>query len=440
MLLLVTVFQLLTSTTVILKDEFNFKMFVVFTVYIAVEWLYFIISSTFFEQNNYELEIIAFLFTGIGITVCASVDDDFAVKQLLCALIGLVGFILILIVLRRTDIVMKLRTPVAVAAFALLVANLLLATYVNGALNWISIMGVSIQPSEFVKLAFIFVGGASLDKLQSTRSLTKFLVFSMFCVGALFLMKDFGTALIFFFTFVVIAFMRSGDVRTIFIVCTLAALGAFMIICFKPTVAARFNTYRHVWESVNGNGMQQSRVMIYSVCGGLFGLGIGNGELKDVFASTTDLVFGMICEEWGLITALTIILCYAFVLIYSIKTARKARSTFYAIITCASASLILFQTALNVFGVNDLLPLTGVTLPFISRGGSSMICSWGLFAFIKASDIRTYPKLSKTILPDHPLYPPDMRISILNDKRNNRNQPKAKQDKDIYVSKNRNRK
>lgn len=407
----VTAFQLITSTLAIIKDEhINMTLAAVFAGFIVVEWLYFIIASTFCNQNNFELETIGFLFSGIGLVNCGGLYDGYATKQALCILIGLVVFIIMLCVLRRTDIVMLLRMPVAVIAFGLLAANLVLAKYNNGALNWITIKGISIQPSEFVKLAFIFVGAASLDKLQSTRSLTKYLIFSFICIGALFLMRDFGTALIFFFTFVIIAFMRSGDVRTIALVCVAAALGAIMIIYFRPTVAARFDTYRHIWDSVNGKGMQQTRTLIYSASGGLFGLGIGNGKMGSVVFSTTDLVFGMICEEWGMLVAFTVVFAYVFILLYAIKVARTTRSAFYAIAACAAAGLLLFQTGMNVFGVTDILPFTGVTLPFISRGGSSIICSWGLLAFIKSADIRTYPKLSETILPDHPLYPPDVKI------------------------------
>ena len=412
MMIFVSVFQLITFTAPILADGFNIELFGVFAGYMAIEWLYFIIAAAAFKQNNFELEVIAFLFSGIGLTISASVYADFALKQLISIILGLFTFIVLLAVLRRTDVVMKLRMPVAFAAVGLLVLNLALAKYNNGALNWITLAGgrISIQPSEIVKLAFIFVGAASLDKLQSTKSIFKYLVFSIGCVGALFLMRDFGTALIFFFTFVIIAFMRSGDIRTIALVCVAAALGAMMIIYFRPTVASRFSTYRHVWEHINDTGMQQTRTLIYSSSGGLLGLGIGNGKLRDVFASTTDLIFGIVCEEWGMLTAFMIVIAYAFILIYAVKTARTTRSAFYAIATCAAAGLLLFQTSLNIFGVTDILPLTGVTLPFISRGGSSMICSWGLFAFIKSADIRTYPMLSKTILPDHPLYPPDVRV------------------------------
>ena len=409
-LILVTIFQVLTGTVAITGNGFNSKLFVIYAGFIILEWGYFIIASTFFGQNNFEIEIIGFLFSGIGLTNVATVDDGYALKQIVAILLGLFVFIAMLVVLRRTDIVMKLRMPVAVAAVGLLVANLALAQYTNGALNWITIGGISVQPSEFVKLAFIFVGAASLDKLQNARSLTKYLIFSFGCVGALFLMKDFGTALIFFFTFIIIAFMRSGDVRTIAIVCVAALLGALMIVYFKPHVAARFRAYRHIWKLINEEGMQQTRTLIYSASSGLFGLGIGKGELRNVVFASTDLAFGMICEEWGMIIAFTIVITYAFLLLYAIKVARNTRSAFYAIAACAAAGLILFQTSLNIFGVTDILPFTGVTLPFISRGGSSVISSWGMLAFIKSADIRTYPKLSKTILPDHPLYPDNIMI------------------------------
>lgn len=409
-LILVTIFQVLTGTVVITANGFNSTLFAVYAGYLVLEWVYFVAASVFCGQNNFELEIIGFLFSGIGLTNVATVDNDYAIKQVVAIVLGLFLFIFMLVVMRRTDIVMKLRMPVAFAAVGLLVANLALAKYTNGALNWITIGGMSIQPSEFVKLAFIFVGAASLDKLQSARSLTKYLIFSFGCVGALFLMKDFGTALIFFFTFIVIAFMRSGDVRTIALVCVAALLGAIMIIYFKPHVAARFKAYGHIWELINDEGMQQTRTLIYSASGGLFGLGIGKGELRNVVFASTDLAFGMICEEWGMIVGLTIVITYAFILLYAIKVARNTRSAFYAITACAAAGLLLFQTSLNIFGVTDILPFTGVTLPFISRGGSSVISSWGMLALIKSADIRTYPKLSQTILPDHPLYPPNIMI------------------------------
>jgi len=386
-LLLLTVFQLITYAQVLFNSEaINSRLLIVFGVYTAVEWLYFIITRLVTGRTGMELEMIAFFLSGIGLVVSASVQPDFALKQFVAILIGLVGFIVLSLILRDVDIVMKLRMPVAFLAVGILVLNILLASEFNGTLNWITIGGISIQPSELVKVAFVFVGAATLEKLQSARSITKYIIFAVVCVGILFLMRDFGTALIFFFTFIIIAFMRSGDVRTLVLICAAALLGALLIIYFKPYVATRFATYRHVWDYVDDQGFQQTRTLIYSVAGGLFGVGIGNGELKDVFASTTDLVFGMLCEEWGILLAFVVISCFAFITIHAVKSTKSSSSAFYAIAACSAAALMMFQCALNVFGCTDILPFTGVTLPFISRGGTSMICCWALLAFIKSAD------------------------------------------------------
>ncbi len=101
-------------------------------------------------------------------------------------------------------------------------------------------------------------------------------------------------------------------------------------------------------------------------------------------------MFGMVCEELGLLLAVTIVLTIAFLMFYARSDAALSRSTFYSISACAAGGMLLFQTCLNVFGATDVFPLTGVTLPFVSLGGSSMVSVWGLLAFIKASDERTY--------------------------------------------------
>lgn len=396
MLMLTTIFQVISMMPVVfLAEEPDIEVVSVFGGFILVQWLYFICARNFASQRATELEIIAFALSGIGLVTVASVKPEYALKQFVAILIGLAAFIVLVAIMRNVEVVSALRIPVAIGAVGLLAVNLIMAETVNGALNWISLGAFSIQPSELVKVAFIFVGAATLEKLQSTRSLTRYLIFSLGCVGALFLMRDFGTALIFFATFMVIAFMRSGDIKTIGLIGTGAILGAGLIIYFKPYVASRFAAYRHVWELANEGGFQQTRVLSYSASGGLFGLGIGEGRLRHIFASTTDLIFGILCEEWGLIVGFCVVLCFAFVAVYALRIARHARSTVYSIAAVAAAAMILVQLALNVFGVTDLLPLTGVTLPFVSRGGTSMICSWALFAFIKSADIKTYPKLEK---------------------------------------------
>ena len=104
----------------------------------------------------------------------------------------------------------------------------------------------------------------------------------------------------------------------------------------------------------------------------------------------------MICEELGILLALVVVVSIALLLFYARSDVTRSRSTFYSISACAAAGMMLFQTCLNVFGATDIFPLTGVTLPFISLGGSSMVAVWGLLAFIKASDERTYAARRKS--------------------------------------------
>lgn len=402
LLLLMTAFQIFCAIQILTnggEDIVKGTIIAVFALYITVEWTYFIVFAGFLRRKSFEVELIAFFLSGIGLALTTSVYPNKAYTQLIAILLGIGVFIVLLWILSDIDRVVKLRMPVAVLSIAALVFTLIFAKNINGARNWIVIGDglLSIQTSEIVKVAFIFVGAATLETLQSTKLLTKYIIFAVTCVGLLFIMKDFGTALIFFFTFVIIAFLRSGDIKTIFLICAGALIGGIGVLTFKPYVANRFNSYRHIWEVADTKGYQQVRLLIYSVSGGLFGLGLGNGKLRGIYASTEDLAFGMVCEEFGIIIAFTVLLTFVALVVYSIRYSVAARSSFYSIAACAASALLLFQTALHVFGATDLLPWTGVTLPFISRGGSSMMCCWGLVALIKAIDVKTYKRYDKVV-------------------------------------------
>lgn len=388
---LLNIFQFLTALEVSFSaGKFDYKPWIVFLILSLGTWFLLFVSSVIFKRVNFEIEILGIFFSGIGIISLCSVDIEQAYVQLAALGIGIIFFEFMIFFLKNPDIAMKFRPYVAFLAIAILVANLIFGKVKNGSQNWIIIGPISFQPSEFVKVAFIFFGTSTLQGIQTTKNLTGFILFSAVCMGALFVMGDFGTACVFFVTFLLISFMRSGSIRTVFLTCTAAALGFLLILKFKPYIVTRFSAWRHVWEHVNDIGYQQTRVLTYSASGGLIGLGIGKGCLKYVFAAPSDLVFGMLCEEWGLLMALTALIGIAFLGIYARKVSARSRSAFYAIASCCCAGMLIFQMMMNVFGVVDILPLTGITLPFISLGGSSMVSAWGLLAFIKVSDERTY--------------------------------------------------
>ena len=397
MLLLITAYQLYMfsqlAVTNIKALEINYTMLIYFGVFIVAEWLYYIVMRAFAKRRNFEIELIGFFLTGIGFAAIGSAKPDGLLVQTGAFLLGLIGFSVLVWILGDSERAMKLRLPLGILALVILVANIFLGSDINGARNWIVIgNAISIQPSEFVKIIFVFVGAATLEKLQTSKNLYTFIGFSAACVGVLFILRDFGTAVIFFLTFLLIAFMRSGDVRTIALALASAGLGGWLIAMFKTTVKNRFATYRHVWDAdmIDGKGFQQTRVLIGIASGGLFGLGLGKGNVRDVIFSSTDLIFGVVCEELGVITGFAVLACFMLFAVYAINNAKTSRSTFYSIAATAAAGLLLFQASITIFGVTDVIPFTGVTLPFISRGGSSMISCWGLLAFIKAGDSRTY--------------------------------------------------
>lgn len=392
LLAVLSVFQLVTGyISANAKGKFEFSVLLAMICLIAIEWIYLIVFYVAMHRRNFELEVIAFFLCGVGIATIGSINPDAAFKQLLMILAGVIIFVCLVFIMGNVDFCMKMRLYVAIAAIALLLLNLVIAKTTNGARNWIEIAGVTLQPSEFVKIAFVFVGSATLEKIQTSKNIIAFIGFSVACVGALIIIKDFGTALIFFVTFLIIAFMNSGDIKTIILAVVSAVMGGAIVLKYKSYVKTRFAAYRHVWEHYNERGgFQQSRVLIGMASGGLLGLGIGNGYVRNVYASTTDIIFGVICEEWGYIFAIALVLSFVCIAVSALVNSIASRSTFYSIGAVAAAGLLLFQCALNIFGITDILPLTGVTLPFVSQGGSSMMSCWGLLAFIKASDIRTY--------------------------------------------------
>jgi cell division protein FtsW (lipid II flippase) len=388
-LLFILLFQLLGVLNLILAagDQFSLKPLFVFLLFLLLEIIYFF-GTRFSGRKYIEPELLAFFLSGISLFVCASVNQGAVVKQFAAVVLGLVLLLVLQFFLKNPERARTARYVFAVGALLLLAANLLLATAQNGALNWIRIGSLSVQPSELVKVAFVFAGGATLDRLLSSRNFMKFMVFSGACILALVVMRDFGTAVIFFITFVVITFMRSGDVKKLSLIIGMAVAGAAIVVSFLPYITARFSAWRHVWEFSDTTGYQQVRTMVYAAGGGLFGVGPGSGDLRYVAAADTDLVFGLIAEEWGLIVALVCALVPLALAVFAFMSVKSSRSAFYAVVACGAATLFLVQASLNIFGSFDILPLTGVTLPFVSNGGSSMLSCWGLIACIKSIDER----------------------------------------------------
>jgi len=389
--LALTLFQFLTvvQLKLALGTRYAPGITVAFAGLAVVMWVY-VIAMKIMHRRGFEIETIAFFLSTLSLSVVATRFPTQVLKQFLTIVIGVLLFLFMCTWLRDLKRTLKVKKLMYIAAMALFAFNLVFATTKNGQSNWVQLGGFSMQPSEIVKLAFIWVGAATMNELFERKNSMIFTAFAFFCFLCLAKMGDFGTAVIFFVTYLVISFLRSGDFTRLIMIVGVAFAGGMVVLRFKSYIAARLAVWGHVWESSNANAMgyQQTRTMSASASGGLIGVGAGKGWFHTIFASETDLVFGTVSEEWGLIIAILMIIAIVTLAVFAYRSIWAGRSTYYTIAACAATTIFLFQAILNFFGSVDLLPLTGVTFPFVSGGGTSMIASWGLLAFVKAADTR----------------------------------------------------
>ncbi len=388
-LLMLTVFQLflLLQHSFFADPEVLPDIALGFVSLIVMEWSCYN-AMRIINRSGFEIETLAFFLSSLGMSVAASSTPGDLYKQILLTLAGVILFLISGWWQRSLKRTASTRILVALGALLLLGINVVASDVVLGARNWLEFWGFSFQPSELVKVAYVYVGAATLDRLFRRNNLYVFIAFSAICVMALALIGDFGTALVFFVCFLVISFMRSGSIATVMLAVTGAGLAGFLAVSARPYIAQRFASWGHVWEDIYDKGFQQTRAMSAAAAGGLFGKGAGNGWLQNIFAANTDLVFGMVCEEQGLIIACCMVLAVILLACFAVRSARSGRSAYYAIASCAAMSIFLTQVALNVFGSMDILPFTGVTFPFVSRGGSSMLSCWMMMAYLKSADTR----------------------------------------------------
>ena len=386
-LLLLTLFQLLTAIQLILGGCDPALELTAFGGLIGLEWALYLALRAF-RRTGFEAETLAFFLCTMGLAVVSSSAPESLIKELLAIVAGVCVFLVVCWSLRDLERAKTVRYLAAVAGIGLLAFNLLFGVEKFGARNWIQLGGVSFQPSEFVKVCFIYVGASTLSRLMAKRNIVLFIAYSAVICACLALMKDFGTAIIFFVAFLVIAFLRSGNFATIALAIAATGFAGVLVLRFLPYARNRFEAWGHVWDYALTTGYSQTRSMMCIASGGLFGLGPGKGWLKYVAASDTDLVFAFVSEEWGLIMAVLMVACIVILACFVVRSAPAGRSCFYTIGACAAVTVMVTQTILNVFGMADFLPLTGVTFPFVSKGGSSMLSCWMLLAYIKAADTR----------------------------------------------------
>ena len=344
-LFLLTLFQLLTAVELTLNHpETGRAVALCYGILALTMWSY-VVANRAMGRRGFEAELLAFFSCTVSLAVVAGSQTGAIIKQTVAIVMGVIIFFVLGLYLRDLNRTVRTRYFMAAAAVGLLSLSLIFGAVTNGAQNWISIGGISLQPSELAKVCFIFAGAATLERLYVKHNLWGFIILTFTCLGLLALMSDYGTAAIFFVVFLVIAYLRSGDFATLGLISLgcMAALG--LVLRMKPYIAARFATWGHAWQYASTSGYQQVRAMSAAASGGMVGVGAGNGWLRYVAAGDTDLVFALVCEEWGLIIALLLVASIICLSVFAVRVTRSGRSSYYTIAACAAASLFAFQTS-----------------------------------------------------------------------------------------------
>ena len=351
----------------------------------AAGWLLLILYSCL-GRTTFETEILVLYLCTLGMCVISAVCPEEAYKQLFAVLLGIALFFFLGWILRDLERAKKLRYAFAIAGLLLLWVTFLFGSVFNGAKSWLILGNFSVQPSELAKISLIFAGTAAMDRRKNKWELLAFCLYGILCCVCIGLSNDFGTALVFFLIFAILAFLRSGILGTG--VVTGGALTGAVVLTFVPRVKERFSAWGHIWEDTTGSGYQQTRALSCLASGGLLGLGATGGMMENVFSSASDMAAATLGQQWGLFAVIGAVVSVLTIAVFAVRCAAVARSSFYAIGALGASTLLVVQMMLNFLGMVDILPLTGVTFPFVSNGGTAMICTWGILAFLVAADTR----------------------------------------------------
>ncbi|WP_043674287.1 FtsW/RodA/SpoVE family cell cycle protein [Streptomyces xylophagus] len=353
---------------------------------------------------------IGVLLNGLGLVLIYRLDletpgDRAAPTQLVWSTLGVTFFIVVVVALRDHRVLQRYAYVCVAAALALLTLPVLFPA-VNGARIWIRIAGFSIQPGEFAKvlLAIFFAAYLAANRnalayagrrvwrlqLPTGRVLGPIVAIWLLSVGVLIMERDLGTSLLFFGLFVTLLYVATGRTGWIAVGLLLAALGAVAVGWLEPHVHSRVQDWLHPFASIEaGHGPNQLAQSLFAfAAGGILGTGLGLGHSILIgFAAKSDFILATAGEELGLSGLSAIFILYGLLVERGYRAGLALRDPFGRLLAVGLASIVALQVFVIAGGVTGLIPLTGMAMPFLAQGGSSVVTNWAIVALlIRISD------------------------------------------------------
>lgn len=370
------------------EQKFDVDMLYVGLAVIGMLCFSYFLTSAFGVQDGYIFLIVAMLFS-VGEIMLYRIDEYYGHRQLMWLAVSLACFFVVYILVMKLNLWSKLGYLYYGASVGLLILTLIIGTTAGGAKNWIMFGSYGFQPSEIAKLLTVFFIADRYAKPEryQVKNFEPGIVSSVLVyleLGLMVLQREWGTSVLIFLIYISLMYVFGEKKRIILCNILIGSVGAILGALLVSHIKVRIDVWLDPWADITGRGYQITQSLFAIGSGGFFGSGIGLGSPEYIPEVHSDFIFSAICEEFGILGGVAVIMLY-FILVYrGIRIAMKTNNVFYRCVAAGVSALFGFQTFIILGGVIKLIPLTGITLPFISYGGSSLLISFSAVAVLEA--------------------------------------------------------
>ena len=319
----------------------------------------------------------------VGFVILGRLASDYAVHQIILAAAAMVLCIFVPLIIEKFRILEKMGWYFSSIGIVFLMLVFVIGVEKYGSRNWISVGGIAIQPSEFVKILYVFFMASLLSQTTKFKHIVIISAVAAVHVVILVAEKDLGAALIYFVTYIFVLYVATTKVQYLGAGLAGGTLASIVAYHLFSHVRTRVQAWRDPWAEIRGGGYQVAQSLFAIGTGGFIGMGLGKGLPGSVPVVESDFVFSAISEELGGVFAICIIMVYLSSYIMFVNIAMKMKKQFYKLTAFGLSVVFIFQVFLCVGGVTKFIPSTGVTLPLISYGGSSIVTTIIIFSVIQ---------------------------------------------------------
>ncbi len=346
-----------------------------------------------FKMGDTYIALIVSLILSMGLAMQLRLSTEVGIQQFIWFLIGTGFFIVTSSIYRLLNKRIRFIWFFYGLMIFLFILTQIIGVRINGAKNWIILGGFSFQPSEFIKILFVFFMASFVSNPEALRLKIRdkivppkwsLMAMVFIVLGFFVLQREFGTALLIFMVYLSIVYVFEKAITFVGINAAFAGVAALLAVQIMPHLQVRVDSWLNPYADIAGKGYQITQSLFAIGSGSFFGTGLGLGYPHFIPNVETDFIFSAICEEMGIFGGIAIIVLFMLLVYRGIKICLRLRDPYTKALAFGLTTTIGFQTFIIIGGVTKVIPLTGITLPFVSYGGSSLISSFLILGLLQA--------------------------------------------------------